>query len=201
MNVHVIVISRACCVLSEKSSRISLIHSLLESIGFIVELSTNVDIAGLGFHGKASKESSFNECVGVFSQNLTIFASAGLRLISIDHKVRRTAFGILLGHERPLKTRRETGTSSSPETRFLYFIDDPVRSLADQILCSVPVSSLHSALEVRAVLAVKVVEDAIGILKSTIHSSHGGNGVAAGRIYRTCCAQEVARQTLHDGYN
>jgi len=106
----------------------------------------------------------------VLPHNLAILASTRLTLVGVDDEVPRggavlPALGI---HERPLHSTRETSTTASSQTGGLDLGNDPIVSLDDHLLGLVPVTVLHSALKVGAVVAVQVGKDAILVLQAAL---------------------------------
>jgi hypothetical protein len=77
--------------------------------------------------------------VGVVAHNLTILASTGLRLISIHDKIVGTTIRDL-GHERPLKTRGETSTTTTTKAGGLNLVNNPVTTKMNEILGAVPIT-------------------------------------------------------------
>jgi hypothetical protein len=121
-------------------------------------------------HGTTSNKTSLNQLVRVLPHDLTILASTGLALVGVDDQVSRggavlPALGV---HERPLHSTWETSAAASSQTGGLDLRDDPVVSLDDHLLGLVPVTVLHRALEVGAVVAVQVGEDAVLVLQAAL---------------------------------
>lgn len=121
-------------------------------------------------HGTAGNQTALNELVRVLPHNLTVLASTGLTLIGVDDKISGgvsllPALGV---HERPLHATGETGTTASSETGGLDLRNDPLVALQNHLLRLVPVTVLHRALEVGAVVAVKVGEDAVLVLQAAL---------------------------------
>merc|ERR1711972_483378 len=85
--VHKEVEVRATGVGSKEASVVGLSDGLLQVGGLVVELSSDVDVAGPGSHGGASDQAAFNQSVRVVSHDLAILASSRLALVSIDHQV------------------------------------------------------------------------------------------------------------------
>lgn len=121
-------------------------------------------------HGTASNKTSLNKLVRVLPHDLTVLAGTRLALVSVDNQVSRggavlPALGV---HEGPLHSTGETSTTASSQTGGLDLGDDPVMSLDNHFLGLVPVTVLHGALEVGAVVAVQVGEDAILVLQAAL---------------------------------
>jgi len=66
-----------------------------------------------------------------------------------------------LVHEAPLQSRRETGATTSTETGFFHFVQDPFMTLEQNLLGLVPVATLECAIELIVVESVNVGENAI----------------------------------------
>lgn len=127
-------------------------------------------------HGTSSDQTSLQQLVRVLPHNLTILARAGLALIGIDDEI--PWLGILLPvlevHKTPLHPRREARTATSTQTRRFNLGNDPVVALIDNLLGLVPVAVLHGALEIGAVVAVQVLEDAVLVLQTALVLDGGG---------------------------
>src|SRR5690606_4581836 len=70
---------------------------------------------------------------------------------------------VLLGHERPFKTRREASAAATAQARRFHFLDDPVTALLNQTLGVVPLAARHGPLQGLILEAVDIGEDAIFI--------------------------------------
>jgi len=81
------VVTTSTSVLADKTLCIGLINCTLELNLFVPKLASHIDVGGLSPHAEAYEQSTFYKFVWVMSQNLTIFASSGLGLVSIDHQV------------------------------------------------------------------------------------------------------------------
>ena len=78
--------------------------------------------------------------MGVASQNFSIFAGARLRLVGVDDQVARPLLGGHLRHEGVFESRGETGAAAAPEPRELNLIDDPIGTVGNNVLGTVPIS-------------------------------------------------------------
>jgi hypothetical protein len=58
---------------------------------FVVKLSSNVDVGSAGSHSSTGNETSFDELVRIVAHNFTIFASAWLAFVGVNHKIARPA--------------------------------------------------------------------------------------------------------------
>ena len=95
---------------------------------FLISL-LSLHISGLGSHRKPDDQSTFNELMWVVSQNLSILAGSWLGLVGVYDQVRWSTIWALLRHERVFQAGGETSSSSSSETGFLDFINDPILSI------------------------------------------------------------------------
>merc|ERR1719461_2160648 len=100
------VITRATGVGSQEASVVGLPDGLLQVGGLVVELSSDVDVAGPGSHGGARDQAAFNQSVRVVPHDLAILASSRLALVSVDHQVLGAAV-VWLVHEAPLEAAGE----------------------------------------------------------------------------------------------
>merc|ERR1719402_1162337 len=78
------VIARATGVSSKEASVVGLPDGLLQVGGLVVELSSDVDVASPGSHGRASDQAAFNQSVRVVPHDLAVLASSRLALVSVD---------------------------------------------------------------------------------------------------------------------
>ncbi len=87
MHIDVKVIATTTCIFANESLLVGFINSLLQLVGFVPELPSDIDVASFSFHAEAYNESSLDQFVRVVSQDFSILAGARFRLISIDNKV------------------------------------------------------------------------------------------------------------------
>jgi hypothetical protein len=80
-------ITRSTGVLAEETGSISLVDSLLDMRGFLVELSTDIDVGGSRIHGASSDEAAFDEFMGIAAKNFTILASTGFTFVGINDEI------------------------------------------------------------------------------------------------------------------
>merc|ERR1719150_556378 len=160
------VIAGATGVGSQEASVVGLSDGLLQVGGLVVELSSDVDVAGPGSHGGASDQAAFNQSVRVVPHDLTILASSRLALVSVDHQVLGAAV-VWLVHEAPLKAAGEASTTPPPQTAGLDLINDPLATLLHDLLGLVPLPALHSSLEPPVMAAIDVGEDSVSISHGT----------------------------------
>lgn len=106
----------------------------------------------------------------VLPHDLAILAGTRLTLVGVDNQVSGgvALFPTLGVHERPLHSTGETGTTTSSKARRLDLGNDPIVSLGNHLLGLVPVTVLHGALKIGAVVAVQVGEDAVLVLQAAL---------------------------------
>ena len=95
----------------------------------------------------------------VVAHDLAVLAGAGLGLVGIDHEVMRPVH--LLGHERPFQSGRKTGAATAALTRRLHFVDDGVAAFFQNRLGAIPGAASAGGIELPAVMAVEIFEDAV----------------------------------------
>merc|ERR1712045_248925 len=145
MNEQIKVVSAATGVLPQEPGIVGLSDGHLEVAGLVVELSSDVDVAGPGSHGSASHQTALHQCVRIVSHNLPVLASSGLSLV-IDDQILGSPVTRLV-HEGPLHTGGESGTTTASQSGGLDLIDDPVSALLHDLLGLVPLTSGHGALQ------------------------------------------------------
>ena len=65
----------------------NLIDSPLQAVGFMPELSSDIDVGGSGSHRETNNQGSLHELMRVISKYFSILASSWLGFIGIDNKV------------------------------------------------------------------------------------------------------------------
>src|SRR5690606_34645845 len=70
-----------------------------------------------------------------------------------------------LRHEGPFETRGEAGAAAAAQARFLDLVDDPVAAPEQQLLGAVPVAALAGGVQLPALEAVEVGENAVLVLQ------------------------------------
>jgi hypothetical protein len=88
VDIHIKVVATAASVLADEAFCVGLLHCLLKLVHFVPKLATHVDVSCLRTHGESNHKSAFNQLVRVVSQNLSVLASSGLRLVTVDYQVR-----------------------------------------------------------------------------------------------------------------
>merc|ERR1719204_2699584 len=180
------VIARATGVGSQEASVVGLSDGLLQVGGLVVELSSDVDVAGPGSHGGAGDQAAFNKSVRVVPHDLAILASSRLALVSVDHQVLGTAI-VWLVHEAPLEAAGEASTTSASQTAGLDLVDDPLAPLLHDLLGLVPLPALHGSLEPPVMAAIDVGEDSVSISHGT-ELGLGLGCLASGRHQLAACS-------------
>ena len=143
---------------------ISFVNSLFQTNRFVVKLSTNVNVSSTSVHGVSSNQTTFDESVGVLTDNLTILASSRLGLIAVHHQEVGTTILGGLGHETPLQAGGESSSSTSTETGSLDISNNLIRSHLQQLLGLIPESTLDSAINVIIEIVVEIGKHTIIIL-------------------------------------
>lgn len=102
MDVHVEVVARSAGVLADQTGLVGLLDRTLENGGFVVELTADVDVGGVGVHRAADDETALDELVGVLAHDLAVLAGARFTLIGVDDEVAGSGIlvPILEVHER-----------------------------------------------------------------------------------------------------
>merc|ERR1719270_738588 len=180
------VIARATGVGSQEASVVGLSDGLLQVGGLVVELSSDVDVAGPGSHGGAGDQAAFNKSVRVVPHDLAILASSRLALVSVDHQVLRAAV-VWLVHEAPLEAAGEVSTTPASQTAGLDLVNDPLAALLHDLLGLVPLPALHGSLEPPVVAAIDVGEDSVSISHGT-ELGLGLGCLASGRHQLAACS-------------
>ena len=139
MDEDVEVVSRSTCILSNESSFVSFLDGDLEVTGFVVELSSDVNICCSSTHGSSSDQTTFDQLVGIMSHDLPILACSRLTFVGIHNQVLRPSIRGF-SHETPLESWRKSGSTSSPKTWILHFLDDPICSFQEYFLRFVPIT-------------------------------------------------------------
>ena len=78
--------------------------------------------------------------MGVTSHDLSVLACAWLGFVGVDDEIGGSFGGGDFGHEGVFEAGGEAGSSPAPEAGELDLVDDPVDSVADDVLGSVPVA-------------------------------------------------------------
>ena len=78
--------------------------------------------------------------MGVASHDLSVLACAWLGFVGVDDEIGGSFGGGDFGHEGVFEAGGEAGSSPAPEAGELDLIDDPVDSVADDVLDSIPIT-------------------------------------------------------------
>merc|ERR1719167_1434726 len=156
------VVPRATGVGPKEASVVGLPDSLLQVGGLVVEFSSDVDVTSPGAHGSTGDQAALHQGVRIVAHDLTILASSGLALVSVDHQVFGAAV-IGLVHEAPLETTGESSTTPAPKPACLDLINDPLAPLLHNLLGLIPLASLHGTLQPPVVATINVSEDSVSI--------------------------------------
>ncbi len=141
MNVAIEVPARSSGVLAEQARRVALLDRRFESLVLDAKLAPHVDVASMRAHRERGDQATFQQRLRIVPHDIAVFARTRLRLIRVDHQIRRPSVR-LLRHERPLQTRRKARAAASAKTRLLHLIDDPVATLRDDGRRAIPVAAL-----------------------------------------------------------
>ncbi len=146
-------------VLADQLGCIGFVDGGLQALALANILASDIDVADGRAHGEAGIEAAFEEKLRVVPHDLTILASARLRLVSVDDQIGRARVG--LGHERPFEARREAGAATAAQAGGLDLVDDPVRALLDETLGAVPGPTPPRARQPPIQRAIEVFEDPV----------------------------------------
>src|SRR6516165_4648714 len=113
VQVEIEAIAGAAGVFSDQPRGISLVDRCLQTLGLIIELAPNVDVAIVDTHPRRGEQTALDELMRFVAQDIAVFAGAWLTLIGIDDEIGRTV--TFLGHERPLHTGRKAGAAASAQ--------------------------------------------------------------------------------------
>src|ERR1700757_719228 len=97
MPVNVEIASAAENVLAQKSLRVGVLDRLLHDVRQIAVFAANVDVSAVRADGQTGNDYAFDHRMRIVLENQTVFASAGLALVSVAEHVLR--LGRLLGDE------------------------------------------------------------------------------------------------------
>lgn len=147
MYIHIEIISTSACIFAQEAFFVCLyriwgylIDCFLQAVGLVPELASDVDVGGFGPHSEPDHQCPFDQFVGVASHDLSVLAGARLGFIGVDDEVGGSFGGGDFGHEGVFEAGGEAGSSPAPETGELDLVDDPVDSVADNVLGPVPVT-------------------------------------------------------------
>ena len=111
----------------------------------------------------------------ILPHNLPILTRPRLALIRVDNQIPRLRIILpaLEVHKTPLHPARKPRSTPTSQAAGLDFGDEPVVAFEDHLFGFVPVAVFHGRLEVGAVVAVDVLEDAVLVLQ---RAGVGGGG-------------------------
>ena len=124
------------------------------------EFAADVDVAIVHAHGAAGDQAALDQKMRIVPHDLAILARAGLRLVGVDDEITRPAIG-LLGHERPFQPGRKSRAAAAALARGFHFVNDGVAAFFQDRLGAVPGAARARAIEVPAMMAVEIFEDAV----------------------------------------
>src|SRR5690606_19820594 len=159
INVH---IPAALVALAQQTGFVAFVDCRLEGFTLAHEFAAHVDIGGVCAHGATGDHAAFDQRMRIVAQDFAVLAGAGLGFVGVDDQIMRATVA-LLGHERPLETRREASTATATQARRLHLLDDPVTALFDQPAGVVPMAARHCTLQGAILEAANIGEDAIFI--------------------------------------
>jgi len=88
MSIDIKVVASATGVLSKETLGISFLNCSIELKSLIPELTSNVNVGGLGSHGESNDKCTFDKFVRIMSHDFSVLACSWLRLICVNHQVR-----------------------------------------------------------------------------------------------------------------
>ncbi len=129
MDVNIVIPVRTTGVFAEQTCIIGLIDGLLQSLALADEFTAHINVTSMRAHCETCQQTPFEKFMWLVTHNITVFTCAGLRLISIHHKVMRASV-IFFWHERPFQTRRKTGAAPTPQTGCFDFFNHPITAFS-----------------------------------------------------------------------
>lgn len=111
-------------------------------------------------HGETGDHAAFDQRMRIVAQDFAVLAGTGLGFVGVDDEIMRTAV-VFLRHEGPLETRREACATTTTKAGSLHLVDDPVTTLFDDLLGTVPMAARLHALQGLVLEAVEIGKDAI----------------------------------------
>ena len=147
-------------VLADQARLIGLVDGGLKLLAFADEFTTDIDVTDMRAHREASDQATFDQLLGIVTQDVPVLAGAGLGLVGIDDQVVRAAVGFLR-HEGPFEAGRKTSAAATAQARLLHFVENPVAALRDDSGRAVPVAARPRAGEPPVLMAVEIGENPI----------------------------------------
>src|SRR6516164_5493093 len=161
VQVEIKAIAGAAGVLSDQPRGIGLVDRRLQTLGLVIELTPNINVAIMHPHPGRGQQAPFYELMRFVAQDVAIFARAWFAFISIDDEIGRPV--ALFRHKRPLQAGRKAGPAAPAQPRFFDLLDDPLTALQNEVLGAVPIAASPGPVEPPVALAVQVGEDAITV--------------------------------------
>ncbi len=145
-------------VLADELCLIGLRDRRLQPLALADEFAANVDVAGVGGHGAAGDQASFDQKVRIVAHDLAVLAGAGLRLVGVDHEIMRAALRHLLGHERPFQSGGKSGAAAAALAGRLALVDEAVAASRQDRLGAVPGATGACSVEAPIVLPIEILK-------------------------------------------
>ena len=124
MPIDLEIVAGAEDVLAADAARIGVGDSLLHDLQQVAVLAADIDVGGVRADGDGGDHGAFDDGVGIVLEDEAVLAGSGLALIAVAEYV--LGLGALLGDERPLHARGESGAAASAEIAGLHLVDDGV---------------------------------------------------------------------------
>src|ERR1700683_2270864 len=137
-----------------------LLDCRLQPLALADEFAAYVDVAIVHTHGAAGDQAAFDQQMRIVAHDLTVLAGTGLGLVGIDHEVMRPARRFLR-HERPFQSGWKADAAAATLARGLAFVDQTLAAFGENILGAVPGAAGAGCIELPAVMAVEILEDAV----------------------------------------
>ncbi|MNY09041.1 hypothetical protein D3C86_1419320 [compost metagenome] len=147
-------------VLAEQARIVTFVDGCLQRLTLAHIFAANVDIGRMRTHGETGDHAAFDQRMRIVAQDFAVLAGAGLGFVGVDDEIMRTTV-IFLRHEGPLETRREASAAATTKAGSLHLVDDPVTTLFDDLLGTVPMAARLHALQGLVLEAVEIGKDAI----------------------------------------
>src|SRR5271169_288218 len=151
-------------VLADELGVTSLLDGGFDALALADEFAADVNVAMVRRHGAAGDQAAFDQQMRIVPHHFAVLAGAGLGLVGIDDEIMRPPVR-LLGHERPFQPGRKSGTATAALARRFHLIDDAVAAFLQDRLGAVPSAARAGAVEAKAVMAIKIFENAVFIGK------------------------------------
>src|SRR6516164_307249 len=149
----------AARILADQTCLVGFVDRRLQTLCLIRELTANIDVAGVHPHPDRGEQTALHQLLGVVTKDITVLAGPRLALIGIDAEVSRAV--ALLRHKGPLQPGRKTRAAATAQPGFLDLFDDPVASLEDQLLRSIPIAASPGTRELPIVEAIQIGENPV----------------------------------------